>query len=169
MVYRVNVEHISRFLQEVDVFRGLSERHLLRIAALCEEETFAAGERLTTRDERGAKLFVLRTGELKVSTGSRESDVVVRTLYEKETFPLAIFMEPPTLLTTNEAITDIEAYTMSRVRLLELCELETRIGLHIYKACFSLLMSRYRYMLAELADLMEPGTRINPAWKGAEV
>ena len=150
MVYRVNVEHISRFLQEVDVFQGLSERHLLRIASLCEEESFSAGE-------------------LQVSTGSQDSDVVVRTLREKETFPLAILMEPPTLVTTNVAITDIATYVMSRVRLLELCELETRIGLHIYKASFSILMNRYRYTLSELADSVSSGTRVNPAWKGAEV
>ena len=169
MVYRVNVEHISRFLQEVDVFQGLSERHLLRIASLCEEESFSAGELLTTRDEKGTKLYIMRSGELKVSTGSQDSDVVVRTLHEKETFPLAILMEPPTLVTTNEAITDIETYVMSRVRLLELCELETRIGLHIYKASFSILMNRYRYTLSELADSVSSGTRVNPAWKGAEV
>lgn len=169
MVYRVNVKHISRFLQEVDVFQGLSERHLDRIAALCDEETFRKGERLTMRDDRGTKLYVLRSGELKVSTGSRDSDVVVRTLHEKEAFPLAILMEPPTLVTTNEAITDIEAYVMPRVRLLELCELETRIGLHIYKASFSILMNRYRYTLAELAESMNSATHINPAWKGAEV
>ena len=169
MVYRINVQHISRFLEEVDVFRGLSERHLHRIAALCEEETFSAGERITTRDERATKLYVLRSGELKVSTGSRDSDVVVRTLHEKEAFPLAILMEPPTLVTTNEAITDIEAYAMSRARLLELCELETRIGLHIYKASFAILMNRYHYTLAELADSISSETRINHAWTGAEV
>lgn len=169
MVYRVNVQHISRFLQEVDVFQGLSERHLHRIAALCEEESFSAGDLLTQRDDLGTKLYVLRSGELKVSTGSRDSDVVVRTLRDKETFPLAILMEPPTLVTTNEALTDIETYVMSRVRLLELCELETRIGLHIYKASFAILMNRYRYTLSELADSISSGTRVNPAWKGAEV
>ena len=169
MVYRVNVKHISRFLQEVDVFQGLSERHLDRIAALCDEETFKQGDFLTKRDDMGTKLYVLRSGELKVSAGSQDSDVVVRTLHEKETFPLAIFMEPPTLITTNEAITDIEAYVMPRVRLLELCELETRIGLHIYKASFSILMNRYRYKLAELAESLNLTAQINPAWKGAEV
>ncbi len=169
MVYRVNVKHISRFFQEVDIFQGLSERHLDRIASLCEEETFQPGELLTTRDDIGDKLYVLRSGQLKVSTGSRDSDFVVRTLHEKETFPLAILMEPPTLVTTNEAITEVETYVMPRVRLLELCELETRIGLHIYKASFAILMSRYRYTLSELADSVSSETRINPAWKGAEV
>ncbi len=38
MVYRVNVKHISRFFQEVDIFQGLSERHLDRIASLCQEK-----------------------------------------------------------------------------------------------------------------------------------
>ncbi len=132
------------------------------------EETFQSGELLTTRDDKGDKLYVLRSGQLKVSTGSRATDVV-RTRYEKETFPLAILMEPPTLVTTNEAITEVETYVMPRVRLLELCELETRIGLHIYKASFAILMSRYRYILSELADSVSSKERINPAWKGAEV
>ena len=44
MVYRVGVKHLSHFLGEVDIFQSLSERHLDRIAALCEEREFKAGD-----------------------------------------------------------------------------------------------------------------------------
>ena len=56
-----------------------------------------------------------------------------------------------------------------RVRFMELCELEPRIGMHIYKAVCGVLMSRYRYTLERLAESLDPASQLDPAWKGAEV
>ena len=73
-------------------------------------------------------------------------------------------MEPPTLVTTTTAATEVDALVISRVRLMELCELEPRIGRRIYKANCGIIMNRYRYMLSALSDGAElPHTR------GAEV
>ena len=88
MVYRTNVSYISHFLREVDMFSGLSERNLDRIASLCEEYTFAPEEHLGMQDEHGTNLYVIRDGEIRVSVGSQDTGVVVRTVREKETFPL---------------------------------------------------------------------------------
>ncbi|CAI8007855.1 hypothetical protein GBAR_LOCUS5435 [Geodia barretti] len=87
MVYRTNVSYISHFLREVDMFSGLSERNLDRIASLCEEYTFAPEEHLGMQDEHGTNLYVIRDGEIRVSVGSQDTGVVVRTVREKETFP----------------------------------------------------------------------------------
>ena len=54
MLYRKDVGHISRFLKEVDLFSGITERSLGRIASLLEEMSFAAGELLGGRISRGA-------------------------------------------------------------------------------------------------------------------
>ena len=169
MVYRVNVKHISHFLQGVDIFQGLSERHLDRIAASCEEWTFQPGDSLGVEDERGGFLYVIRKGEVAASTGSQDMDVVVRTVRERETFPIAVLVEPPLLVTSTRAVTEVEAFVIPRVRLLELCELEPRIGLHIYKACCAILMNRYRYTLDRLSESFNLATHINPDWEGAEV
>ncbi|MCY3543122.1 MAG: cyclic nucleotide-binding domain-containing protein [Chloroflexi bacterium] len=169
MVYRTNVRYITHFLREVDMFSGLSERNLDRIASLCEEHTFAPGETLGTQDERGARLFVIREGEIAASVGSQDTGVVVRTVRSHETFPIAILMEPPLLVTTTEAVTEVSAFVIPRVRLMELCELEPEIGMHIYRASCGIIMNRYRYTLAMLSDSAGHPARLKPVWRGAEV
>jgi CRP-like cAMP-binding protein len=169
MVYRVNVGHISRFLQEVDIFKGLSERHLDRIAALCEETSFREGDVFGNQDERGSDLYIIKKGEIIVSTGSGDSSVVVRTVSEREAFPVAVLCEPPLLVTTTRATTDGETMVIPRVRLLELCELEPRIGMHVYMAGCAIIMKRYRYTLQMLSDSINLAAHINPSWEGAEV
>lgn len=169
MVYRTNVSYISHFLREVDMFSGLSERNLGRIASLCEEFSFAPDEHLGMQDERGARLYVIRDGEIRVTVGSQDTDVVVRTVRARETFPIAVLMEPPILVTTTQAVTEVNAYVIPRVGLMELCELEPEIGMHIYRASCAIIMNRYRYTLAMLSDNVGHPARLNPVWRGAEV
>lgn len=47
MLYRKDVGHISRFLKEVDLFSGLAERNLDRIASLRDAEIAKAGRAYT--------------------------------------------------------------------------------------------------------------------------
>ncbi len=169
MVYRVGVGHITNFLREVDIFQELPERYLDRIAALCDEWSFKEGDYLGFQDERGERLYIIRKGEIVVTTGSQETDVVVRTVREREAFPIAALFKPPLLVTTTRAATDGEAFVIPRVRLLELCELEPRIGMHIFKASCEILMHRYRYTLQRLSEAVNPAEHINPEWEGAEV
>ena len=169
MVYRVGVRHLSRFLQEVDIFQGLSERHLDRIAALCEESSFGEGDFLGVQNQPGSQLYVIRRGRVTATIGSEQTNIVVRTLVERETFPLAVLFEPPLMVTTARAASDGEALMIPRVRLMELCDLEPRIGMHIYKAACGILVSRYRYALQELAESINPAVHVSPSWSGTEV
>ncbi len=170
MVYKVDVRHISRFLQEVDIFRGLSEKHLDRIAAICEERSFHAGDFLSIQNESGSSLYVIRSGEITVTAGSREKSMVVRTVRERETLPVAVLFDPPRMVTTAKAATDGNALVIPKTRFLELCELEPRIGMHIYRAVCGILMSRYRHTLYSLADSVSgPSISIDPSWEGADL
>ena len=169
MVYRIDVKHVTHFLHEVDIFRGLSERQLDRIAGLCEEWSFRAGDYLGIQNERGSRLYIIRHGEITVTTGTGESNVVVRTVRERETLPIAVLFEPPLLVTTAKAATDGEALVIPRVRLLELCELEPKIGMHVYKSVCGILMSRYRYTLHRLSEFVDSTININSLSDGAEV
>lgn len=169
MVYRIGVKHLTHFLQDVDMFRGLSERHLDRIAGLCEERKFKAGDYLGVQNQLGNELHIIRSGEITITTGPEEANIVVRTVKERETLQTAILCEPPLLVTTARAATDGEALVIPRVGLLELCELEPRIGMHIYKALSAIVVNRYRYTLGRIAESMSPATQIGPSWRGPDV
>lgn len=170
MVYRVGVGHLSRFLQEVDIFQTLSDRQLDRVAALCEGRAFRAEDCLAIQDAQGSHLYVIRKGEIIVSTGAEGKDLVVRKIREHETVPVAVLFEPPVLVTTARAATDGEALAIPRVRLMELCELEPQIGMRIYRAVCGVLMNRYRYVLHKLSERANAEVYIGPPWEGgAEV
>ncbi len=169
MVYRVDVKHVTNFLHEVDIFRGLAERQLDRIAGLCEEWSFRTGDYLGVQNEQGSRLYVIRYGEITVTTTTDEMDVVVRTVRERETLPVAVLFEPPLLVTTARAATDGEALVIPRVRLLELCELDPKIGMHVYKSVCDILMNRYRYTLHRLSGMADLTISINSLADGAEV
>ena len=168
MVYRSPAALDTHFLSEVDLFRGLSARHIERVAALCEEIQFKAGDYLGYQDELGDRLYVVRSGEVTATTGARDKPVAVRTVTPREAFPVAILFNPPKLVTTSRAATDGVALAIPRVRLLELCELEPRIGLHIFSAACGILASRYRYALDRLAQTVPPETAPQ-SWSGGEL
>ena len=169
MVYRVGVQHIAAFLQEVDIFRGLSDRHLLRIAGVSKESRFSTGDYLGIQNELGSELYVIRRGRVTVTTGSDDTKIVVRTVTERETVPVAVLFEPPLMVTTTRAATDGDAIVMPRVGLMELFDIEPAIGVHIYKAACSVVASRYRYALNRLADSIGAPVQLDPRWRGAEV
>lgn len=169
MVYRTGVQHVADFLQEVDVFRGLSERHLDRVAALCEETEFRAGDNLGDQGAPGHRIYILRSGEVTATTGARDKSLVVRTLREGETFPVAALFEPPIQITNARASTDGAVLVIPRVRLIELCDLEPTIGLHIYRASCRILVNRYRYTLNRLADVEVANVEISSNRAGGEV
>jgi len=169
MVYKVDVRHVSQFLQDVDLFRGLSVQNLDRIAGLCEEWEFAKGQTLGVQNEPGHRIYIIREGEIKVTTGTSDEAVVVRIVREHETLPVAVLFDPPLQITTSEATTSGSAFVIPRVRLMELCELVPRIGMHIYRAACVILVSRYRYTLARLGDPLNEFTEIVARSAGGEV
>ena len=173
MLYRSPAAIVTHFLAEVDLFQGLSMRHLERVAALCEDFEFEAGDYLGYQDEPGDRLYIVRAGEVTATTGvgagfKPAPTLVVRTVRAHEAFPVAIFFNPPVLVTTSRAATDGSAFVIPRVRLMELCQLEPRIGLHVFSAACGILASRYRYTLDRLAEVVT-AVEVSPTVDGGEV
>ena len=151
MVYRSASAYVLHFLSEVDLFRGLSERHLERIAALCEDFDFKAGDYLGFQDEPGDRLYLVISGEITATTGASDAPLEVRTVVSHEAFPVAALFNPPILVTTSRAATDGAAFVIRRAPLLELCEIEPRIGMRVFSKASAILASRYRRALDMLS------------------
>ncbi len=56
-----------KFLQEVDIFKGLNQDQLASIAALCKEKTFKNGEMFFKEDESAEYLWVMADGKVDLS------------------------------------------------------------------------------------------------------
>ena len=151
MVYRIAQSHTVQFLEGVDIFRGLPDRDLERVAALCQEWTFKEGDSLGVQNEPGSLLYMVREGEVTATNESPETSVVVRTMKPQEAFPVAVLFDPPILVTTTHAATDGNGLVIPRSQLRELFDLEPRVGMHVYRAVCGILAGRYRYTLERFA------------------
>ena len=151
MVYRVASSHTVQFLESVDIFHGLTAPDLERVAAICQEWTFRAGEPLGAQDEPGSLLYIVRRGEVTATHESPGKSVVVRTMRPHEAFPVASLFDLPVLVTTTRAATDGDGFVIPGAQLRELFDLEPRVGMHVYRAVCGILADRYRRTLERFA------------------
>src|SRR5689334_19409888 len=58
-----------QLLKGVEVFEGLSDAELKRIAGICQEAQYQKGEVITTQGEAGDEMFIIREGFVEISVG----------------------------------------------------------------------------------------------------
>ena len=140
-----------RMLEQVDVFSDLFPHQVEKVAALGQRVHIPAGETLGKGGEPGENLFVIMEGEADLYAHSEIGEIAVRIAGPGESFPLAALLESGTLITSGEALTDMELLTIPRAPLLELCSEDMQIGIGIYAAIGRLFAQRYSVTLAQLA------------------
>ncbi len=140
----------SRIFRQVDVFSGLSGQQIDRVVSLGTRITVSAGDLLGTGGEAGVHLYVILEGEAHLTTHSEVGEISVRIARPGEAFPLAALLGSGTLITSGEALTDMEVLAIPRSELLLLCTREPEIGMRIYAAVGRLFSNRYAETLAHL-------------------
>ena len=113
--------------------------------------------------ELGQTLFVIIEGEASLSAHSEIGEITVRIAGPGESFPLAALLASGALITTAEALTDMDLLAIPRSGLLELCSKDTEIGMRIYSNMAQLFANRYSATLTQLAisaerELREPSS-----------
>jgi CRP/FNR family transcriptional regulator, cyclic AMP receptor protein len=61
-----------QLLKGVEVFDGLSDAELKRIAGICQEALYQKGDRITTQGEAGDEMFIIREGFVEISVGEAD-------------------------------------------------------------------------------------------------
>ena len=150
-VLRAQESPSTRMLEQVDIFRDLFPHQVEKIVALGERVHIPAGETLGKGGEHGETLFVIIEGEADLSAHSEIGEIAVRVAGPGEAFPLATLLASGTLITSGEALTDMELLTIPRRPLLDLCITDTQIGMGIYSAVGRIFAQRYSVTLAQLA------------------
>ena len=141
----------TRTLEQIDIFSDLFPHQVEKVVSLGQRVQISAGETLGKGGEQGANLFVIIEGEADLYARSEIGEIAVRIAGPGETFPLAALLASGTLITSGEALTDMELLTIPRAALLELCVRDTQIGMGIYSAIGRLFAQRYSATLSQLA------------------
>ncbi len=140
----------NRIYRQIDAFSDLSQEQIEKVVALGTKRDVSAGELLGTGGELGEYMFVILEGEAHLTTHSEVGEISVRIARPGEAFPLAVLLGSGTLITSGEALTDMEVLAIPRSALLMLCSREPEIGMRVYAAVGRLFSNRYAETLTHL-------------------
>ena len=140
----------NRVFRQIDAFGDLSPEQIEKVVVLGTRRNVGAGAMLGTGGELGEYLFVILEGEAHLTTHSEVGEISVRIARPGEAFPLAALLGSGTLITSGEALTEMEVLAIPRSELLMLCSREPEIGMRIYAAVGRLFSNRYAETLTHL-------------------
>jgi CRP/FNR family transcriptional regulator len=148
----VNVE----ILKSVDLFSRLSPPELARLASICREQRFSAGERLIEQDTLTSALFIVRAGEVRVerSAGAGKRDVLRKFGPGEVVGEMSLVDD---LLASADVIAsgDVECIAIPKRDFHELLERDDKLAHKVYKGFARVLSERLRQANISVAALRD--------------
>lgn len=141
---------MTQLLNESDVFKALSEEQKGRVASFGRWLTTSAGQELVSRGEAGQSIFIINSGDVRLSTASPLGEITVRVAGPGESFPLAALVGDGTLITSARALTETQLLELPRTPLVDLCFSRPEIGLRVFSAVANVFANRYSKTLNHL-------------------
>ncbi|MEW6567828.1 MAG: cyclic nucleotide-binding domain-containing protein [Chloroflexota bacterium] len=132
-------------LRQADIFYGFSAEQLERVASICQERQFGAGEIIFKENSSSDELYVIARGEVEIvidpalvsdrpDTPSRPTTIA--TLRRGQSFgEVALVDQGLRSATARSASHDTQLLAIPRSGLIELCDRDTRLG---YRLMFNL-------------------------------
>lgn len=135
-------------LKTIHFLRGLDDEELGKIADLCREGSFAAGELCQKEGEPAGRINFICKGRLGVefhmpSIAYGSKDIVLYTLCDGDVFGWSALVQG-TPWSTLRALEPTEVLYVRAEDLVNLCESDSHIGYILMKNLASLIASRLR-------------------------
>lgn len=121
---------IVRLIQQIEIFHGLSETQLERVAAVIQRQSFSSGETIIKQDAPGDSVYMIGQGQVEVL--KRDSRGVTRTtlfLGEGQVFGELALLDQG--LRTATVVADENPtllYSLTREAFDDLCHIDTGLG-----------------------------------------
>ena len=144
-----------RVLRQANVFKGLSEEQLRRLAPLAQQVHLERGQALGGEGELGDHFYVIGEGEAQLGARTEVGDIAARVAGPGDSFPLAVLVGSGNLITSAQAITDMEVFRLGRSDLESLCNQNPEIGMRVYRNVADLFVGRYVDTLRHLSRSVE--------------
>jgi len=122
---------LTNILRKIELFNGLSEDELRRLASICNERRLERGEVITTQGVRGDELFIVTEGlvEVLITEGKKDSHKIIVNLGEGQLVGEMSLVDKGPRSATVRAITDSTVVQVIRRDQFEaLCEENTHTG-----------------------------------------
>jgi len=136
-----------QLLKGVEVFDGLSDAELKRIAGICQEARYQKGDMITTQGETGDEMFIIREGFVEISVGeASEANSSTSSGSAKEAphalvslgmgqvvGEMALVDHGPRSATARCVMDQTTMIVIKREAFEQLCQSDHRIGMIVYR------------------------------------
>ncbi|MBF8283274.1 MAG: cyclic nucleotide-binding protein [Anaerolineales bacterium] len=121
-------------LKGVDMFEGLTEQELRRVAAICREAKYAKGQIVTSQGEEGDEMFIVRDGLVEVTVGEAgEGPRTVVNLGTGQVVGEMALVDRGPRSATVRCVTDATLNVIERDAFENLCQSSAQIGMVVYR------------------------------------
>jgi CRP-like cAMP-binding protein len=118
----------------VDIFEGLTEEELRRVAAICREAKYAKGQIVTSQGEEGDEMFIVRDGLVEVTVGEAgEGPRTVVNLGTGQVVGEMALVDRGPRSATVRCVTDATLNVIERDAFENLCQSSAQIGMVVYR------------------------------------
>lgn len=136
-------------LRQADLFKGMGDASLARLAAGGRQKSFGPGGTLFVEGTRGEEFYLLLEGEVRLSKASAEGqEVVLRIIRPGEVFAEVVLFENPVYPVNAVALGHVRVFAMERSAFAGLLDEKD-----FRNEFIAMLMRKQRYLAARILYL----------------
>ena len=135
-------------IMESDLFKGVSQRFITRIANGAEELDYKKNSVIFKRGEEASCFYVLATGDVHIEIGETEETLAVNR--PGEVFGWSALVEPYRYTATAKCVRDTRAIRISRDLVESAIKEHPSEGLAVLKNLTGIIAGRLRYAYRQL-------------------
>jgi CRP-like cAMP-binding protein len=135
-------------IMEADLFKGVSQRFITRIANGAEEQTCKGNSIIFKRGEEASNFYVLASGDVHIEIGAMEETLAINR--PGEVFGWSALVEPYTYTATARCVKDTKVIKVSRDLLETAIKEHPGEGLAVLKNLAAIIAARLRYAYQQL-------------------
>ena len=152
------MQTIDELLEEIDVFRGLSDEHLDLIAGCALNRVFSAGDALLTENERANTFFAIRHGTVALETYvPQRGAVTVETLHGGDVLGWSWLFPPHRTMFDARALGVVRTVAFDGACLRGKCEADPALGYELMSRFAQVLIDRLQWTRLRLLDVYGDG------------
>ncbi|MGD0230301.1 MAG: cyclic nucleotide-binding domain-containing protein [Syntrophorhabdales bacterium] len=136
-------------IMESDLFKGVSQRFITRIANGAEEQAYKRGSTIFTRGETATHFYVLAAGDVHIEIGETEKATLAISR-PGEVFGWSALVEPYTYTATARCPKETKVIRVSRDIVEAAIKEHPAEGLAILKNLTGIIAGRLRYAYRQL-------------------
>lgn len=140
-------------IKESDLFKGVSQRFITKIANNSEEESFKKNSTIFKTGEKASHFFVLSEGAIDISLGKREG-AHMSVSKPGEIFGWSALVEPYIYTANAKATKDTRVIKISRDLIEQAISEHPAEGLAVLKNLTGIIAQRLRYAYKSLVPEM---------------